>query len=519
MISTTSAPPQPRRRRLPPGGAGRPGIQADAEPEPVHPGFEPAQYDATPLPSTLERLLGNRFGQGWTPALGAAMASAGGARTWFDTQLASGPDRFFETSRGWWPSLTLSAAEIWRRDRDEVQPFWEAGFDHQRWCLARRIHSERPLLETMTDFWENLLHVPAAGEAEAFFRAAYGTGIRKRALGSFAELLRFSTTHPAMGCYLNLATSRKSAPNEDLARELLEVHTVGAGNFTEKDVVDSARILTGYRVDVWGTWAAAYDPGSHWTGAVQVLDFRHDNRAEDGRSVARAYLDHLARHPLTAERIARRLAVRFVADDPSPALVGLLSRTYRAHDTAIAPVLRALVDSAEFRRAAGRKVRLPEEDLVATYRVLGAGLRKPVDTDSAAHVSIWQCEALGLAPFRWPRPDGRPDAAASWTSTARVLQAFQMHLTMAGGWWPTKEIDLRPAASWLPEPTLRFDLLVDHLARSILGSASTSTLLKSACEAVQVEPDTTITSTHRVVRWGMPTLLSVFLDHPAHLTR
>jgi len=289
--------------------------------------------------------------------------------------------------------------------------------------------------------------------------------------------------------------------------------------YTEDDVKSSARILTGWRVDVWNTWVASYQPTSHWTGAVKVLDFTHPNTSSDGRAVTKAYLDHLAHHPATARRIARKLAVRFVSDSPSDALVGHLAAVYLANDTAIAPVLKSLIASKEFQASAGKKTRTPEEDVIATYRALGVRVAPPKN-DSAAAVSIlWQTNQIGQAPFEWPRPDGRPDTASAWSSVSRLLGSFSVHYSMAGGWWPSVGIAYTAPAGWLPKTSIRFDSLVDHLARSILGRGSTALLLQVACQATGIVPSAVITKEHELIRWGMPRLLTVFLDNPTHLGR
>lgn len=482
--------------------------------------YVPAAYTRTRLPSGFERHMGNRFAYGWTPGLGAQMTKAGGPARWFERQLGSTyDDRWFTTSRTWWPSLGKSPEALWEDHTSGQRQLWEVVGDYGRWTLVRRIRGQRQVLESMTEFWEDHLHVPTAAEGQALFRTAYGVGIRARALGTFEGLLRFATTHPAMGVYLNNATSRAAAPNEDLARELLECHTVGAGAFSEDDVKDAARVLTGYRVDVWKTWHVGYDELSHALGAVRVLGFRDSNLLPDGRPVATRLLRYLARHPLTARRIAHKLAVRFVSDKPSSALVDRLARVYLANGTKIRPVLRALVASTEFRSAAARKVRTPEQDVVASYRVLRIRLRKPQTASAAGNAILYQAESLGLRPFGWPRPDGRPDTAAAYSSTARMLASFTTHFNLAGGWWPRGDITYQEPASWLPQPRIRFDKLVDHLSRVLLGRRSTARLLQACCEATGVEPATTVDADHSLVRWHMPRLLSCVLDTPAHMTR
>lgn len=474
-----------------------------------------------PRATAASRHLASRFSAGWTPALQQQVDRAGGPQRWFERQLSGVgvSDSFHDTSRGWWPSLTLSGPQIWARHTAGTQNFWEASFDYQRWVLARRVHSQRQVLEVMTDFWENHLHVPAVGEAQAMFRASYGQVVRRHALGRFEDLLHETITHPAMGCYLNNGVSTAKAPNEDLGRELLEVHTLGRGHYDEDDVKASARILTGWRVALWRDWTHGYDPGSHHVGPVRVAGFEHPNTDPDGREVTRLYLRHLAHHPATARRLARRLAVRFVSDTPSEALVEHLARTYLAHGTEVQPVLRALIAHPEFTRSAGRKVRTPEEDVVATYRALGVRLARPTGEESAANAVLWQTKNVGLQPFAWPRPDGRPDDGESWSSTARILASFDIHVALAGGWWPSRQVAYRSPRSWLPARRVRFAALVDHLSRSLLGRPATAALQRACREALGASATEVVDASHRVVRWEMWRLLATVLDTPAHMSR
>jgi hypothetical protein len=479
-------------------------------------------FAATKVLNARSLHIVNRFTGGWTPALVAEVTNAGGIDRWFAKQLSSDliPDTFYLASGSWWPSNLATALTTIARANAGTEEIWEANAHYQSWSMVRRIGSQRQVLETMAAFWEHHFHVPTDGGQAGPYRQEYGRMIRSHALGRFDTLLNAVSTHPAMGAFLGNATSTRSAPNENQGRELLELHTVGRdAGYTEDDVKSSARILTGYRVDLWNTWVASYEPAAHWTGAVKVLGFTSANTATDGRAVTKAYLDYLAHHPSTAKRIARKLAVHFVSDTPSTALVNHLATVYLANGTAIAPVLKALVASTEFLASAGRKTRTPEEDVIATYRALGVRIARPAKDESAANAILWQANEIGLTPFGWPRPDGRPDTADAWTSVSRMLGSFDVHYMMAGGWWPSVGAAYRKPASWLPRTALRFDRFVDHLSRSILGRPATPLLLKVASQATGVAAAATITSKHDLIRWNMPRLLTVFLDNPQHIGR
>ena len=473
------------------------------------------------LPSAARHLVG-RFSYGLTPELAADVRRAGGAKRWFEQQLQPGriADPKADELRRWWPSLSRSCTQLWHRQRDEIEGGWEVMADYQRWVLLRRMRSRRPVLEMLTELWENHFNVPVSGDAQCFWRTDYGDVIRDRALGRFEDLLQGVVTHPAMLINLDNVSSTRHHPNENLGRELLELHTVGRGQYDEDDVKASARILTGWSVDMWDTFTEEYRPSWHWRGPVRVMGFEHPNADADGRRVTRAYLRYLARHPATARRVARKLAVKFVRDDPSDALVETLARAYLDHDTAIRPVLRTLIRSAEFAASAGAKVRDPGEDLVATYRALGIRVRKPDATGrQAADQLLWQAASIGTQPFDWPRPDGQPIDNQSWASPSRLLASMTVHMDLAGTWWPDEGIAYRPLASWAPRYPIRFDALVDHISRQILHRRATRQLLQACCEAVDVQPHEKITRDHDLVRWNMHRLLSTFLDSPAFLTR
>lgn len=476
------------------------------------------------LPSAGRHLVG-RFSYGLTPALAAQVRRAGGAHAWFEKQLhpSSVHDGAADGLRAWWPSLSRGATQLWHRQRDGVEGGWEVMLDYQRWLLMRRIRSRRQVLEIVTELWENHFNVPVTGDAQCFWRVDYGDVIRAGALGRFDALLHAVTTHPAMLINLDNVSSSSSHPNENLGRELLELHTVGRGEYTEDDVKDSARILTGWSVDMWDTFDPEYRTRWHSRGPVRVMDFAHPNADADGRDVTKAYLTYLAHHPATAHRVARRLAVKFVGDAPSDGLVEHLAQVYLDHRTAIRPVLRALVRSREFERSAGLKVRDPGEDLVATYRALDVRVHRPPGTADdgryAANQLLWQAASIGTKPFDWPRPDGQPIDNQSWASPSRMLSSMSVHMDLAGTWWPTAGATYHSAAWWVPHFPIRFDLLVDHLSRRILHRRSTPQLLQACCEAVDVRPHERITKDHDLVRWTMFRLLSTFLDSPAFLTR
>lgn len=482
--------------------------------------WTPASYDATPVPSDAELHVLSRMGCGFMPAAFRQLRRAGGAQPWFEQQLdhLSVPESALGTEvAGWFPRLQDSAAQIWSNDQSDVQKNWEYARDLGNYSMLRRIYSSRTVFESMVEFWSNHLHIDAQHFPGFTQRPAYDATIREHALGTFEELLVAAALHPAMLMYLDNWRSVRNAPNENQGRELLELHTVGAtAGYTEAMVKDSAKILSGHTVRQ-GTWEAYYDPARHTTGPVTVLGFSRPNAVADDPRLAVDYLKYLAHHPATAQRIARKLAIRFVQDDPPAALVARVADAFLASGTDIKATLRALVSSDEFWASAGRKVRTPIDDVVATCRVLGVRAEAPASLTSFVNELSW---ALGSTlVFQWPRPDGAPDSADVWASTTRMLNSWRTHWAMAGGWWPDGEARYRRPRSFLPASGIRYDELVDHLSRVVLGRRSTDRLLQAACEGCDVDPAETITRRHEVMRWKFPRLMAVLLDSPEHMTR
>jgi uncharacterized protein (DUF1800 family) len=358
---------------------------------------------------------------------------------------------------------------------------WGAMFAVQRATFARAMWSKRQLFEVMVEFWSNHLNITCPS-SEAWSTKPWDDQnvIRKHALGRFEDMLVASATSPAMMLYLDNASSRGSAPNENYGRELLELHTVGRdAGYGQAGVVDCARAFTG--LSVWNPWNGGtkdtygtfrYVADWHHTGPLTVLGWTHPNgdRAR-GVEVATSLMRYLAHHPATARRIAHKLAVRFVSDDPPAALVDRLAATYLASGTAVVPVLRTLLSSPEFIASTGRKYRRPLEDVVASLRAVGA-VPSPDGRTGAIEFFCWLSGDLGQAPLAWHPPDGYPDVAPAWIGTGSTLGRWNMHVGVTGGWWK-EGIDypgtLAERLLPTPQPTDRAALVDALFARLLPG--------------------------------------------------
>jgi uncharacterized protein (DUF1800 family) len=409
-----------------------------------------------------------------------------GLSGWLDRQLAPGSidDPVAEAVLDQLPTARMSAAQI----RAELEPnSWDAMFELGQATLARQFWSRRQLFEVMVDFWSNHLHVTCPFGGAWATRTGYDRDvIRAHALGRFRDLLHASARHPAMLRYLNNDRSHRRSVNENYGRELLELHTVGvAGGYTERDVRDSAYLMTGRTVDAADEFV--YDPERHWIDPVRVLGFRHPNPTRPGGLAASdEYLDYLAHHPATATRIARKLAVRFVTDHPPPGLVDRLAAAYLDHDTAVVPVLRTLFSSLEFWISVGRKTRRPLENLAATVRTLR--ITPGPDTPAGLAGLYWLSHRLGQAPLAWGPPDGYPDVAAAWGGAHGTLGIWNSHHALANGWSDGLSY---PAPESLvgPPPATAGDYL-DTLSRRLLFQPVQERHRTALLELVDTGPDT-----------------------------
>jgi len=357
-----------------------------------------------------------------------------GVTGWINRQLVPSGINDSGANAAWalYPLAGASAATI----RKSIKEFsWDAVFQTAQASLARQVFSNRQLFEVVVDIFSNHLHVPLPGEQWHTAPSYQRDVIRKNALGSFSTMLVAAMKHPAMLNFLNNDESRKQNVNENLGRELLELHTVGiAGGYTEADVRNSAAILSGRTWD-WKTGVYKYNASWHVTGPVTVLGFTHPNAtAAGGEAVGDAYLKYLAKHPSTAKNIARKIAVRFVSDNPSDDLVNRLAAVYLAKNTSIKETVRAVFLSSDFWMSVGTRMRRPLEDAVGAARTLNIGRASGMKTPM--NNLYWTLNESGHTPHGWMPPNGYPDVAAAWLGAGAMIQRWNLHRVLVYGWWP-----------------------------------------------------------------------------------
>ena len=312
--------------------------------------------------------------------------------------------------------------------------------------IWRALYSPRQLQEVMVDFWYNHFNVFANKALDRLWIGAYeAEAIRPHALGRFRDLLGATAHHPAMLFYLDNAQNaaagskglngREAGINENYARELMELHTLGAdGGYTQDDVVALARILTGWglarpnALPVSGSGFVFY-PARHDNGDKHFLG---QDIAGNGEAEGEAALDILAKSPATARHIAFELTQYFVADQPPPALVDRLATRFQETDGDIKSVLKALFASREFRDSTGAKYKSPYRFVLSAARAAGAQVDDPKPLLGAM-------TRLGQPLYGCMTPDGYRDTEAAWLSPDASLLRVNFAKALAGGNLPVVE--------------------------------------------------------------------------------
>ena len=297
--------------------------------------------------------------------------------------------------------------------------------------LLRAIHSRRQLHAVMVEFWTDHFNIDMSKGDCAWLKAADDRDVvRRHALGRFPELLRASALSPAMLWYLDGRANRRASPserpNENYARELLELHTLGVhGGYTQHDVMELARCLTGFTVRPRsGLRKGAVEFRREWhdDGPKEVLGFRIPGG--QGEQDLDSVLDVVATHPSTARHIAIKLCRRFIAEVPTAAAVEAVATAFSRTAGDLSATLRALFATPEFQSESvrGSRLKRPFHYVVSALRALGA------ETDAGAALRD-ALTAMGQAPFAYPTPDGYPIASDAWRGTLLARWRFAAALT------------------------------------------------------------------------------------------
>lgn len=505
-----------------------PPIQQTPPPSPTTPSLEPpppgdptvTATNAYTLASGAHHVL-NRVGYGVSREGLQDVQDAGGARAWLRQQLR--PDTVDDSQCDKWLTRLPDQSEpIWAVT-DDIRNDRRSGWRQLMWVntgmIARAAWSRRQLLASLEEFWGNHFNVTVPSDNQESSRAHYQWTIRHHALGSFEDLLFAVSTHPSMLTYLNNRDSDDEHPNENQGRELLELHTVGLeAGYTEDDVVNSARILTGLSVDNESE-EFEYKPWRHWVGPVQVLGFSHPNSSRAGGvEVFRAYARYLAAHPATARRISRKLATWFVSDTPSEDLVASLAGVYARSGGNITALLDNIFDSAEFWASAGDKTRRPFDAYIAAIRRLGI-------TPAASGIDAWEAmtwvlEDMGQAPFGAPYPTGWPDTPLAWTSPMSTLKRWNQMLGIAGG-WPDEltRADLTAAIFGVGALPSTYGSAIDTVAQALFGMPLSPGHRQAVLTFLDRTANSAANANSAIYGWRLPYVIALLFDSPYLLSK
>jgi uncharacterized protein (DUF1800 family) len=267
---------------------------------------------------------------------------------------------------------------------------------------------ENPLLARMTEFWFNHLNVfVGKGPVRPFLGHYVVNVIRANAMGKFEDLLLASARHPAMLFYLDQAQSNVRGLNENYARELMELHTLGIdAGYSQNDVYELARILTGWTVGLSRGEGFRFAERLHDSGDKILLGRRFtSNGIQEGEDAIRM----LARHPATAKRIAKRLATTFVSDKPPEALVDQLAATFIRTQGDIRSVMRVLVESPDFWRADNTLFKTPFDFACSALTAAGGAKER-----REIQLTLGFLAQAGQPLHGWQTPDGYKTDAATW---------------------------------------------------------------------------------------------------------
>src|SRR5262249_32326237 len=350
-----------------------------------------------------------------------------------------------------------------------VQPQAVVGGELSEAKLLRAIYSDRQLDEVMTDFWFNHFNVFIGKGPDRYMINAYERDvIRPHALGKFKDLLAATAKSPAMLFYLDNWQSvgpnsdlakygpqrrmgrgrfarfprpqpanknRPSGLNENYAREIMELHTLGVdGGYTQRDVTELAKVLTGWSIDqpqLGGSFR--FNDRAHEPGSKHILGHKIGNHGEkEGEEM----IDILAHHPSTAKFLSRKLAMRFVSDNPPQSLIDRMAETFTKKDGEIREVLRTMFHSPEFwaTDAYRAKMKTPLEFVTSAVRASGADIQN-------AQPLVGTLNRMGMPLYGMQPPTGYSMKAEVWVNSSALLNRMNFALSLGAGRLPGVALD------------------------------------------------------------------------------
>jgi uncharacterized protein (DUF1800 family) len=342
--------------------------------------------------------------------------------------------------------------------------------------IFRAVYSDKQLEEVLTDFWFNHFNVFFEKGSDRDYVTSYERDvIRPHVLGKFRDLLLATAESPAMLFYLDNWESvgpnseqganlrgkgQRRGLNENYGRELMELHTLGVdGGYTQKDVTEVSRCFTGWTIhNPQRGGGFEFNPRMHDNGEKTVLGVKITaGGMEDGLQV----LEMLAKSPATARFISKKLAMRFVSDNPPPELLDRMSKTFLSTDGDLREVMRAMITSPEFWSpdALHAKVKTPLEMMASALRATNA------DVDYTFPLTA-QLNVMGEPLYRKVEPTGYPMRNAEWMSSAALLGRMNFSLALASNRIPGVKVDLSPYQSTQDPTQVAHALLMTELSEN-----------------------------------------------------
>ena len=409
--------------------------------------------------------------------------------------------------------------------------------------ILRAVHSRKQLVELLADFWHNHFNIYFWQDDGVPLLVSYNRdALRAHMLGNFRQMLEAVAKHPSMLYYLNQNNSSDAGPNENFARELFELHTLGAENYlgvrdpnsvekdangiaigyVDNDVYEAARCFTGWRIDDdLGDW----EDGVEKTGTFLYFKPWHDRfnklvlgkyipadqeDLKDGHDV----LDLLASHPGTARHIARKLCRRFISDVPPESIVQAAADTFLQFKDApdqLKRVMETILLSAEFKASWGGKVKRPFEAVTSMMRVLNSDFTR---IPGGVH---WMLGLMGQALFERRPPDGYPDTREAWTNSMSLLYRWNFAVGITENWMDDEDTGYKVFSDvygQTPAEIRTASSLADHWIPRILNQTLPEAS-RNAIVAVMAQEygwDETLPEDH--VRYVLPAMIEVILMSP-----
>jgi uncharacterized protein (DUF1800 family) len=433
-------------------------------------------------------------------------AKAIGAAAFLGEQLnpASIDDSVLEAKLAELPILNMDRRTAYRLVEREYRCY----ISLTKGMILRGVYGERQLQERLTEFWTDHFNIPSdelGPELVTFQR-----DIRANALGNFRDLLFATAQSPAMLHYLDNYLNVAEHPNENYARELMELHTLGVdGGYTEADVKAVARAFTGWTVHEGADDGFFFDVEVHDLDEKTILG--HNLPANRGIEDGLHVLSILANHAATARFVCRKLCVRFVSDNPPDALVEGAAAVWITNRGDIKEVLRHIFQSEAFQASAGQKLRRPLDFFIGALRATGTEIHE-------FYTMELMLQELAQVPFGWHPPDGYPDSARAWMNSSGLLARWNTAMSLTHSAYSDYE-QQKVMTSHLRERTGDFDTvgnLVDSVAYQVFAGRLPENMRTTFIAYVTEDGDAATAVTSQMIASKLGSLYGLMLTSPLY---